>query len=339
MRRAARGSVLEWSRDEIYAGLDRAAKEIVIVSPFISAEIGLEVAQRAGASKARSLRLLTCLSPAATAAGVLDREALLGLLRADWELRSARNLHAKAALVDREWGVIGSGNLTVRGLGGEEIRANAELGVVLSREQVGVAGRIVSRWWKEAEPIGQEEIESCLPPQRGRGGRRSAIGPDVGRKPASVPKRADRERTGFWLKMIYDREERRGPEWWNSHEWLSDRHLLRNGNRPILQPSYQQGDLLVLYVVGRGCPAIVEVTRPAEYEPERVRDDPDAQAGDWKRWGWVTEVRCRHSVPVEEAPTLGEIGVESASVKRRGRIQLQPDQFSRARSALLRIQG
>jgi len=135
--------------------------------------------------------------------------------------------------------------------------------------------------------------------------------------------------------MVYDRRERRGPEWWESHEWVSDRHLLRDGERPILRPSYQEGDLLVLYVVGRGCPAIVEVTRVAEFEPERVRDDPDAQPDDWERWGWVTEVKCLHSVPLDEAPRLHEINVASSSVKRHGHIQLSPEQLALARAALL----
>jgi hypothetical protein len=336
MRRASRGAVLEWSRDELYAGIHTAKTEIVIVSPFISREIARRVLQKAGASKANTLRLLTCLSPAATAAGVLDRDALLDLLRAGWDLRTGRNLHAKVALVDRGWGLLGSGNLTVRGLGGEEINGNAELGVVLSGDQVGQAHRVVTKWWREAEMIDQGMIEKCPPRRSSRGGKRSAVGPDLGSAPKPSEPRPPRAHTGFWLKMVYDSEVRRGTQWWKSHDWLSDRHLLREGKRPILRPSYQKGDLLVLYVVGRGCPAIVEVTRPAEFEPERVRDDPGSRPRDWRRWGWVSEMVCRHSVPLDEAPTLRDIDVATSSVKRHGRIRLRPEQFALAREELLR---
>jgi len=326
---------LEWSRDELYAGVRTAEDEILIVSPFITREIAKQVAQRAGASKAKKLRLLTCLSPAATAAGVLDRDALLDLLRARWELRTGRNLHAKVTLVDREWGLLGSGNLTVRGLGGEEIGGNAELGAVLSATQVARAHRIVGRWWKEAKPIDQAMVEACPPRSRGGSGKRSAIGPDLGSKPESSEGRPSRGHTGFWLKMVYDSEERRGSEWWTHQDWLSDRHLLREGKRPILQPTYRKGDLLVLYVVGRGCPAIVEVTRTAEFEPKLVREDPGSRPDDWSRWGWVTKMVCRHSVPLDKAPTLGDIGVATSSVRRHGRIRLSPEQFARARTELL----
>jgi hypothetical protein len=236
MRRAPSGSVLQWSRDELYAGVRAAKSEIVIVSPYISRGVAMHVAQVAGASKAKTLRLLTCLSPAATAAGVLDRDALFDLLRAGWELRTGRNLHAKVALVDREWGLIGSGNLTARGLGGEEIKGNAELGVVLSTTQVARTHRIVARWWKEAEPIDEAMIESCPPRSRGRGAKQTAVGPDLGSQRESFEDRPPRDHTGFWLKMVYDAEERRGAEWWKRQDWLSDRHLLREGGRPILQP-------------------------------------------------------------------------------------------------------
>jgi hypothetical protein len=134
--------------------------------------------------------------------------------------------------------------------------------------------------------------------------------------------------------MVYDRQERRGPEWWTTHTWVSDRHIFRNG-KTIWRPSYELDDLLVLYVVGVSCPAIVRVTRKAEFEPERVREDPDAQPDDWERWGWVTEVECLISKPVSEAPVLREVGVASSSVKRHGHIELSPRQFALARAALL----
>lgn len=332
------GTVLDWARDEIFARIRAARREVTLASPFISAEIAREIATHAAASEARRLQLLTCLSPVATANGVLDPEALLTLLEAGWELRSGRNLHAKATLVDRSWGLVGSGNLTVRGLGGERIPGNAELGVVLSKPQVEETQRVIRRWWKEAKPFDATDVERCPKPRRrgGYGGR--ALGPDLGRDKSRLPptSRARGSSTGFWLKMIYgDPRGGRRPGWWTSHGWVSDRHILRPGKKPIWRPTYGLGDLLVLYVVGRACPAVVEVTRTAEYEPERVRDDPDSEPEDWTRWAWVTEMRPLYSVPVEDAPSLSTIGVGSASVKRHGHIRLTRGQFSLAREAIL----
>jgi phosphatidylserine/phosphatidylglycerophosphate/cardiolipin synthase-like enzyme len=186
MSRAARGTILAWARDEVYAAIGAAAEEVFVVSPFVSAGIAREISLRAGATDAQTLRLLTWLSPAATATGVLDPGALLELLDSKWEIHSGRNLHAKAVFVDGKWGLVGSGNLTSKGFGGEGTRGNAELGVVLSRSQVRKGLEIASRWWKEAKPIGRKEIEKCPRPSRGSGRRRSAIGPDLGQG-APVP--------------------------------------------------------------------------------------------------------------------------------------------------------
>ncbi len=220
------------------------------------------------------------------------------------------------------------------GRGGDRRQCGAWGGALDCSGRAGAPNRQQMVEGSAADRPGDDRI---LPPRsRGGGGRRFAVGPDLGSKPKRSEGRPSRGHTGFWLKMVYDSEERRGLEWWTRQDWLNDRHLMRGGKRPILRPSYREGDLLVLYVVGRGCPAIVEVTRPAEFEPERVRADPGSRPDDWRLRGWVTKMVCRQSVSLVDAPTLRDIEVAASSVKRRGRIRLRPEQFALARSELLR---
>jgi phosphatidylserine/phosphatidylglycerophosphate/cardiolipin synthase-like enzyme len=62
--------------------------------------------------------------------GVLSLAGLETLRAAGFELRSVPNLHVKAAIVDTDWGLAGSGNLTVSGLAAHS-NGNVELGIVL----------------------------------------------------------------------------------------------------------------------------------------------------------------------------------------------------------------
>jgi PLD-like domain len=311
-------------------------EEILLVSPFVSAPVARELARAVDASGARRRRLLTSLTAAATRAGVLSPTGLRTLLDAGFELRSGRDLHAKVALVDARWGLVGSGNLTVSGLGGDPRRANAELGVLLSRAQVAAAQAIAERWWKVAEPLDAATIARFPEPSRQRAADAGeAVGPSLGRmlEPELESERAQGRSSGRWLKMMYDMPERED-RWWQRLQLINDEHRIRADGRVYYRPSYERGDLLTLYVVGRACPAIYEVTRPAEYEPERVRRDPLALPDDWRRWGYVTEVRLVKSTTLERAPTLRAIDVASASVRRHGRIRLTLEQFEAARAAL-----
>jgi hypothetical protein len=103
-------------------------------------------------------------------------------------------------------------------------------------------------------------------------------------------------------------------EWWTTHNWISDRHVFRDG-KPIWRPSYQPDDLLVLYVVGVSCPAIVRVTREAEFEPERVRDDPDYRPGDWNSLPRPV-LRCSITCSAPDSCHSG-LGRESGALSRK----------------------
>lgn len=146
--------------------------------------------------------------------GVLSMSGLETLHAAGFELRSVPNLHAKTAIIDDDWGLAGSGNLTVSG-------------------------------------------------------------------------------------------------------------LVREGDgEPLLRPSYRVGDLLVLYLVGRACPAIAEVEKEPVFDPARVERGSKSRS-DANRWGWLTEVRVIHKTVagLEGAPASPICGLSAPARAKREQFQ------------------
>src|SRR3954469_17135953 len=115
--RASPGDLLPVARDELLSALVRARLVVRLASPFLSEEVAAAVAAEAQAGHAETLRLLTAVTERSVATGVLSARGLRLLLDASWEIRSIPNLHAKLALMDRAWGLLGSGNLTGSGIG------------------------------------------------------------------------------------------------------------------------------------------------------------------------------------------------------------------------------
>jgi hypothetical protein len=350
--RAPTGSLLDVARDDLIESLRLASRRAWLASPFLSASIAELIAEAASLGGAADLRMLTALGADPVRRGVLSLRGLQTLADAGFKLRSVPNLHAKAAVIDANWGLAGSGNLTVSGMGSSE--GNVELGVVLTRAQVSAAARHLSSWWHQAEPIDEADFDyygRWSPRPGSAAGRGRASGPShgssikigVGRELSRL--RAERAAKGkpqskaatgrsHWLKMLY--YDGRDPNrWWEEMTWVSDVHRLRKSDRePLLRPRYRVGDLLVLYLVGEACPAIAEVNREASFEPERVRRDSNRK--DAGRWGWVTEVRVihRHEAGLTGAPGLEKIGVAPSSVRRHGHIRISPRSYAQALRAI-----
>jgi hypothetical protein len=113
--------------------------------------------------------MITALGADPVRRGVLSVGGLEILHAAGFKLRAVPNLHAKTALVDDDWGLAGSGNLTVSGLGARA-GGNVELGVVLNPPQVSAAARYFRGWWRSAEPILESDLAyfAAFTPKRGR---------------------------------------------------------------------------------------------------------------------------------------------------------------------------
>jgi hypothetical protein len=106
---------------------------------------------------------------------------------------------------------------------------------------------------------------------------------------------------------------------------VGDPHRIGPHGEPVMQPAYEPGDVALIYLAGTyRCPAVVEITAGASFDASRAR------------WGWRTPVRTLAEVPIEEAPTLEEIGVPRISVGRQSRLRLSAEQFERGRRAIER---
>lgn len=117
--------LLTTAEPELMAAAKDAADLVALASPFVSIGVAQQLAREATRSVA-TWSLLTRLDPFAVAGGYLSTDGLRLLLEAGVEVRNAPRLHAKVYLVDREFGIVGSANLTGSGLGGSP-NANLEL--------------------------------------------------------------------------------------------------------------------------------------------------------------------------------------------------------------------
>ncbi len=253
-------------------------------------------------------RLLTDLDAGSVQWGYLDPKALSGLQAAGYGIASIANLHAKVALIDRDWGLVGSGNLTGAGLGG----GNYEMGVVLAPGQFSVAAEIFEAWWREAKPVTAEDIAAYAALPRLPKHPLGSVGPilpppDVGGLEeilAEDPVAAASRR--YWINTNYHNPE--DPYWWR-RQWVSD------GS----QKQYEKDNLLVIYLGKENdgpqrCPAILTVTQRCHFNPDFVRAERDAEAAE--RWPYVTFASVVAQVPPALGAPLSAAGLTYLSVQR-----------------------
>lgn len=329
------GALLGSALGDLEGALRASNRSILIATPFMSLPVADLLVRAADESRARVCRLITAVNDAAVAGGYLDPLAVERFVDAGFEVKSLRNLHAKVVLVDRKWGLVGSGNLTAAGLDG----GNAELGVVLGGKQTDAAQREhFASWWQAAEAVDMERlrrIRSLRPasPQRRQRAGQGGIWTPRARATPRLPKR--RGGGGYWLKIMYDLPGRHPASHWRSGSWVSDRHTFSADGRPARRPTYEIGDHLVVYLTGgtrQACPAILSVTREPVFDPNRVARE--GRPGDEERWGWLTETEGVRAADVADAPTLSDIGVASDSVRQQGHIRLTSEQYRLAYKAL-----
>jgi hypothetical protein len=338
-----RSPLVQVAREPLLAAVRSAQRKVFIAAPFVSGDVAAALAKGALASTASERRFLTALTEGSVRSGFLNPRGLRKLMDSGFQIASIPNLHAKVALVDNRWGLVGSGNLTNSGLGGRKT-ANVELGVGLTRSQIQEGWRIAEAWWDAASPVTAADLAPYEQMARARGDRRRS-GRRHGREfPAPEGTEVEdirrRRSTGLWLKMMYHDTRRNRREWWRNRRWISDGRPPPSDDHLVGGPRYAVGDLLVFYLVERGgpvrcCPAIAEVRGPTRYDPAYV--GAHGRPGDADQWPWVTEVRVLHSTSLQDAPTLSDVGVSPSSVRRQGHIKLSESQFAAARDRILAI--
>jgi hypothetical protein len=331
------GEVLDASAGPLLEGIRSARDRVVIAAPYLSLPVARDISRAALASRADTKHLLTALNDNAVRGGFLDPTGLLLLRESNFEIRSARNLHAKVVLIDGKSGIIGSGNLTTAGVGAEK-RRNLELGVRLQPAQAQSAEQITKRWWTKAKPVSRNTLDRYIAMKpAAKGGRGGGYGSFIYEEDDDLPKERRAGTTGLWLKMLYHHTRRDRANWWRQVDWISDGRPPPSPQHLVGGPQYEEGDLIVFYLVEldgaiRCCPALAEVTSEPDYDPEYVR--LHAFTGDEKQWPWVTKVKVLDSTSLDSAPTLVDLKVDPKSTERRGRLVLQPEQLEVARARI-----
>lgn len=271
--------ITELADRHVFAALETARSNVLLASPYLGARIAFRLSDMAAHSHA-SWQLLTALDPWAAAGGYLAQPGLRALLDAGVEVRDLRRLHAKTYLVDEEFGLIGSANLTDTGLGGGA-RPNAELSAHLDKQGVAKARAVVEAWWQEAEPIDTERLDAfaaevdALP--RMPRTRPTPTAPANLEDGAIEQLLSDTRDPGrkLWVKAQTLHDELapwRAPHWFSNH-----------GGRG--RPRIETGDLVAIYSTPHhGIIAIVEVTSDSREDPSFVR----------RQRGWASDEPVKH---------------------------------------------
>ncbi|MEY2458339.1 MAG: hypothetical protein QOG30_169 [Acidimicrobiaceae bacterium] len=135
----------------------------------------------------------------------------------------------EAQFVDDSWGIVGSGNLTAAGLGGELIaRANLELGVRLSARQIGVAIELFDGWWARAGEVTLDALAPYLDLEPIPPTPPTALKP-IGKLIAPPPRPAPTPgivTAAVLVKAMYGVGKEAG-QWWLQRPWIHDHHRVR----------------------------------------------------------------------------------------------------------------
>jgi hypothetical protein len=335
------GTLRDAGLADMMTALRYATASVSIATPFLTRSVAGHLVRAADEGAAAQRRVITALNDGAVLGGYLSIDGIEEFVAAGFEVKSLRNLHAKVLIVDAEWALIGSGNLTEAGANG----GNAELGVVLGAEQAHDAQYLFfDRWWQAAESLdlaymrNLRKREQPKAPERQRRKGRGGIYRPTPEVDLPDLRKSTRE-SGYWLKTQYYSDDRAQARYWKGRTWVSDRHTERpNGGEPLERPTYKEGEHLVIYLTRgprRGCPAIVRVVAPPEYDPDLVAEEDSPESAE--RWAWVTWVDVLSAIDLSDAPQLGDLGIAPRSVGQHGHIHISREQYRRAWEAIPRI--
>ena len=277
--------LLQFADKQLFAAIDRATSEVLLVSPFLSIRVAQRLASAAKASRA-GWSLLTHLDPVAAAGGYLSIDGLRQLYVAGVKIRHIDALHAKVYIAD-EFAMVGSANLTNTGLGAAT-RPNVELSVQLAGEDVAHVRRTIGTWWESAETVdlaALADLEARVTRLPRLALQRTGVEAEpsdnkVGDQIAELI--ADARQRSLWVKAQYGAP--------NAQQWL-DTHWFSSSKRG--RPSFKEGDLVLIYSKeAHASYAIVEVRDAADNNPSFVVAQ-GYSAEDGARWPWVNTTTPR----------------------------------------------
>jgi hypothetical protein len=143
-----------------------------------------------------------------------------------------------------------------------------------------------------------------------------------------------------WIKAMYYEEGwtvEPGETTWISDPGQIDAHgrrMIRADGVPWGEPSWSIGDPVGLYFGGtKKVPVLVQVAGEPYFDEEFVARE-SGNAEDGRRWPWVTPVKGVASLPLDQAPTLEQLGIAHARMQQRARLVLDNEERKRLLSLL-----
>ena len=305
----------------LFDHLEHATGDVLLVSPYLSYRVCERLAHLASAVPG-AWTLVTCRNVAAVNTGHLNVPGLRRLLGAGVNLEHADQLHAKTYLVGDGFGLIGSANLTERGLGSAG-QPNRELGVRLNADEIADTRAIILGWDRtpitsaDLDQLEDEARQWSKPPRT----RKQTTKPTI----STVDRLIADARDGreLWVKAEYgkrDPQHYQGPSTFASPS-------------PKRRPSFKPGDLAIIYSQGiHACYAVVELTDEPTYDPEFLHSQ-GASAEDSARWPWIS-----HTIPRLIPESTAEVSSEEIGVSARalqnGHVRIDLAGFTAAVRAL-----
>lgn len=303
--------------------LSKTSGDVVLVSPYLSFSVCGRIANLASKA-AGNWRLITRRDPAAVNSGHLNVPGLRELLSAGVTLEHVDRLHAKAFLAGDDFGLVGSANLTERGLGSGHY-PNVELGVRLAPAEVVATRSIITNWTCMPLTLAdldelEEEAKHLAKPARSRRATPEVDLPNIDRLLAD----ASDGRT-LWMKAEYGR---RDPRRYRGEAWFAS-------PGPTRKPSFKPGDLALIYAQSvHACYAVVEITDQPVFNPGFLLAE-GASATEAARWPWISHTLPRLVSNARATVTTAEVGV-SARALQNGHVRVSLAGFATAVRALER---
>uniref|UniRef100_UPI003D933BAB phospholipase D-like domain-containing protein n=1 Tax=Gordonia sp. B7-2 TaxID=3420932 RepID=UPI003D933BAB len=288
--------------DALFSALGTARQSVFLCSPYLTKDVAHKLARAATASTAE-WQLLTKLDPVAIAGGYLSTQGLRELLDANVRIRNHVRLHAKAQLIDDDFGLIGSANLTSAGLGLAGT-GNAELSLTLRVHEIAEARSYLNQWWELSANVDEAAIRDA-----DRDAARLPIPSPLSStepQPDTLSLSAERlladardPSRALWIKAQYG--DPNPNAWQSAHFFSSPKHR---------RPSIKRGDLVLIYAKNaHGCYAVVEVTDSATNDPDYVTNHSNGEEWVGERWPWVNHTIPRLTPPELVVITTDQLGV------------------------------
>ena len=137
----------------------------------------------------------------------------------------------------------------------------------------------------------------------------------------------DRINTGSWawLKAVGSQSDPLDADWRSRNSYLLTQCFFPKHPR-----SLRASDVLVYYAARWGCcPALLEVVS------DEVDDDVAAHPIHGRRWRWKMAVRPLVTLPLADAPSLADAGIDPLRVRRQSHILLTRKEYETIRDLII----